>query len=94
METLLLLIILLTPVVLIVGFTARARRRRRAEAQARASIDPKPAMDALFSGAPTVTYQVAPSSLAFETVVSGAVERGYRLEGQSGSTLVFARAAR
>ena len=91
MEPLLLLIVVLAPVALIVGFTTKARRRRRADEEARAAIDPRATMDALFAGAPTATYVLSPAALPFEVVVAGAAERGYRLAGRDGQTLVFSR---
>ncbi|MGC4151495.1 MAG: hypothetical protein QM628_00255 [Propionicimonas sp.] len=85
------ILILLTPIALIVFFVTRGRRQRRSAADARASIDSRAALDALFAGAPTATYVLSPATLSFEVVVAGAAERGYRLAGRDGQTLVFAR---
>ncbi|MGC4151494.1 MAG: hypothetical protein QM628_00250 [Propionicimonas sp.] len=87
----LLLLIVVAPVVLIVWFSTRSSRRRKADEAARAAIDPKGTLDALFAGSPSATYVLSPAALPFEVVVAGAAERGYRLAGQNGPTLVFAR---
>ena len=55
--------------------------------------DPSPVLDGMFAGAPTVTYQLGPTSLPFDTVVGGAARRGYRLQLQDGPVLVFTRAS-
>lgn len=55
----------------------------------RSALDPELVLDETFTGEQTVTYHVRPSTLPFETVVSGAIERGYALEGQDDGVLVF-----
>lgn len=86
-----LLVVVVAPTALILTLAGRSRRRRTAEEAARAAIDPRATLDALFAGAPTATYVLTPATLPFEVVVAGAAERGYRLAGRDGQTLVFAR---
>ena len=68
--------------IIAIGSVSRDEKRR-------ASLDPDRVLNELFDGDLTVTYRVLPSTLPFEAVVSGGVERGYALEGQSDGVLVF-----
>jgi hypothetical protein len=69
-----------------------AEREQKVAARARAALDAKDVCDGLFTGlTPTVIYEVTPSTLPFELVVAGAVERGYHLEARDKGKLVFAR---
>lgn len=67
------------------------RDQKKAEANAEVSLD------ALFDGRPDVTFSGHMRSMKYETVITGAKARGYKLEHQGGDpkgafTLIFTKA--
>lgn len=64
--------------------------------QKKAESNSETALDALFDGAPDVTFSGHMRSMKYETVIIGAKKRGYELAHQAGDpkgafTLIFAK---
>ncbi|RKT33677.1 hypothetical protein DEU34_2281 [Microbacterium sp. AG1240] len=73
----------------VLGSTSRARRKAEESADT--------LLDEAFDGRPSVTYKVNMTTMKYETIVSGAEARGYRLEHQADNqygphTLMFRKA--